>query len=112
MSSFQDLGVFVHNPEAEVLRSYAHPALNDKTKRVFKKNNLVNFEFRFMRQAKRINPQATCFLQYDKLLVDNRSYQYCTFSNMLPTVRQALSSQQVRSILYIWQHASYGTTSF
>ena len=32
-----------------------------------------------MRQAKRINPQATCFLQYDKLLVDNRSDQYCTF---------------------------------
>ena len=44
-----------------------------------------------MRQAKRINPQATCFLQYDKLLVDNMSDQYCTFSNMLPTVRQALS---------------------
>ena len=34
MSSFQDLGVFVHiNPEAEAQRSYAHAAFNNKTER-------------------------------------------------------------------------------
>ena len=32
MSSFQDLGVSVHNnPEAEAEKSYVHVALNDKT---------------------------------------------------------------------------------
>ena len=34
MSSFQDLGAFVHNnPEAKAKRSYAHAALNYKTNR-------------------------------------------------------------------------------
>ena len=60
MSSFQDLGVFVHNnPQAEVQRRYAHAGLNDKPERESMRVTSLGFYLRVIANLKPLNLEKT-----------------------------------------------------
>ena len=61
MSSFQDLGVFVHNnPGSEAQRSYAHSALNQKTEKDHARNS-SGFMPQDYYEQKTLNLEKTTF---------------------------------------------------
>ena len=78
MSSFQDLGFFVHNnTKTEAQRSYAHAALNDITERESMRVTHLGFCLRVIVNEKPLNLEKTTSSVLSVLLLIYACMVYC-----------------------------------